>query len=143
MPAPNSPPWTRRYARASYTDPGLRVSDAERTEVADRLSKHYSDGRLNEAEFNERLDQAMSARTRSDLSGIFADLPELPATGSSQPPAGRERAHPLRRVLFLVLVIAIAAMVGNALAHSVIPWVLIGLLVFLWWRHGPSKQRRQ
>jgi ABC-type Na+ efflux pump permease subunit len=142
MPAPNSPPWTRRYARTSYADPSLRVSDAERTEVADRLSKHYSDGRLNEAEFNERLDQAMSAKTRSDLSGIFADLPELPATESSQPPARRERTHPLRRVLFLVLIIAIAAMVGNALAHSVIPWLLIGVLVFLWWRHGPWKQSR-
>ncbi|HEY5988691.1 MAG TPA: DUF1707 domain-containing protein [Streptosporangiaceae bacterium] len=142
MPAPNSPPWTRRYARASYADPGLRVSDAERTEVADRLSKHYSDGRLDEAEFNERLDQAMSAKTRSDLNGIFADLPELPATEGSQPPAHRERTHPLRRVLFLVLIIAVAAMVGNALAHSFIPWLLIGVLVFLWLRYGPWRQRR-
>ena len=54
---------TRR--RTSYSD--LRISDAERAEVADLLSKHYGDGRLDQAEFNERLDQAMKAKTYSDL----------------------------------------------------------------------------
>ena len=40
----------------------MRVSDAERNEVAEQLSKHYADGRLDAAEFKERLDQAMSAK---------------------------------------------------------------------------------
>ncbi len=146
MSEPGSPPWARRYAhgrRASYVNPGLRVSDADRTEVADQLSKHYSDGRLDETEFNERLDQAMKAKTRSDLNGLFADLPDAPATDTSQAPARQERAHPLRRVLFLVLVIVLAAVVGHALAHLYIPWLLIGVLVFLWFRYGPWHQRRQ
>src|ERR1700733_15523156 len=80
MSAP-SPAWiqaaTRR--RTSYSD--LRISDAERSEVADLLSKHYGDGRLDQAEFNERLDLAMKAKTYKDLSGLFADLPPTEAAG--------------------------------------------------------------
>ena len=33
------------------------------------------DGRLDAAEFKERLDQAMSAKTRADLAGLLTDLP--------------------------------------------------------------------
>ena len=68
MPAPSSPPRTRTSSlrrRLSYGQPDLRVSDAERSEVADRLAEHYGEGRLDEAEFNERVDQAMRAKTRS------------------------------------------------------------------------------
>ncbi len=67
--------WTR--GSTSSADPNMRISDAERAEVADRLSKHYSDGRLDQAEFNERLDRAMNAKTQADLNGLFADLPAI------------------------------------------------------------------
>jgi hypothetical protein len=60
-------------------NPDLRVSDAERTEVAERLGHHYSDGRLNQDEFNERVERAMGAKTQSDLTGLFDDLPSLDA----------------------------------------------------------------
>ena len=63
----------------------LRVSDAERNAVADKLSRHYADGRLDEAEFKERLDAAMSAKTQGDLAGLFDDLPPL-ATEPPPPP---------------------------------------------------------
>ena len=33
--------------RYGYTDQHIRVSDAERTEVADRLAAHFAEGRLN------------------------------------------------------------------------------------------------
>ena len=68
---------TRR--RAGHAD--LRISDAERAEVADLLATHYGDGRLDQAEFEQRLDQAMRARTYRDLGGLFADLPPTPAAG--------------------------------------------------------------
>ena len=55
----------------------MRIGDAERNEISELLSKHYSDGRLDAAEFQERLDQAMSAKTRADLSGLLDDLPSL------------------------------------------------------------------
>lgn len=64
-------------ARAgSWPNPGLRIGDAERAEVTDRLAKHYSDGRLDQAEFEDRLDKAMRATTAADLAGLLADLPD-------------------------------------------------------------------
>jgi Domain of unknown function (DUF1707) len=81
----------------------MRVSDADRAEVADRLAKHYSDGRLDQAEFDERLDQAMRAKTRADLSGLLADLPGEAPLVSPVPPlppdAGRREKRQLRQLL--------------------------------------------
>jgi hypothetical protein len=53
----------------------MRVSDADRAQIADRLAKHYGDGRLDQAEFELRLDKAMRATTVADLSGLLSDLP--------------------------------------------------------------------
>jgi hypothetical protein len=140
MSTPGSPPWMRvsPRRRASYVDPGLRLSDAERSAVADRLSPHYADGRLDQTAFDERLDRAMKAKTRSDLTALFADLPD---TGGSKMPEHQPQGRRKPRVLFLILVIVIAAIIGNALVHSWVPWLLIALIVFLWLRHGPQRQR--
>ncbi|HTZ90996.1 MAG TPA: DUF1707 domain-containing protein [Streptosporangiaceae bacterium] len=76
--------------RASWPGSQMRVSDAERTAIADRLAKHFSDGRLDESEFSERLDRAMRATTMADLTGLLSDLPDSePAL--PQPPAGGRR----------------------------------------------------
>ena len=58
-----------------YPGQHLRVSDAERQAVTDRLAGHFAAGRLDPAEFDDRVGRAMSARTRADLSGLFAGLP--------------------------------------------------------------------
>jgi GntR family transcriptional regulator len=70
-----------------YSDQHLRVSDAEREAVCDRLAGHFAAGRLDQAEFDDRVARAMSAKTRADLRGLFADLSE---TGA---PAGPELAR--------------------------------------------------
>ena len=156
MPAPYNPPWGRGSSGQRPTpDPNIRVSHAERTEVADRLSKHYGDGRLDEEEFNERLDRAMKAKTRADLDGLFDDLPDSGEPPGRRPGRWRHRIvrpprqrSPLLRIVFLAFVAIVAIMVGQALAgplfafpfHAVsplgwgfhIPWLLIGLVVFLW-----------
>jgi|SRR5215472_7565776 len=151
MPAPYNPPWGRGSSgrRASQANPNMRVSHAERTEVADRLSKHYGDGRLDEEEFNERLDRAMKAKTQSDLDGLFDDLPEPQGARPVARQNTQVRPRPpsaLPRIAFLALVAVLAIMVGQALAHAFffpfwgfwplghVPWLLIGILVFLWWR---------
>lgn len=136
MSAPCGPSWARASSSrrsASYVNPDLRISDADRTEVADRLSKHYSDGRLDETEFNERLDRAMKAKTHADLSGLFHDLPDTGAPAEVTP--RRRPARPFFRVIFLILVVAVAAAVGHALMWTVVPWLVIGLIAFLWLRH--------
>ena len=65
----------------------VRASDAERSEVADRLGRHFSDGRLDQAEFQARLEQAMEAKKRSDLQGLFDDLPRLESEPAPEPEA--------------------------------------------------------
>jgi len=115
----------------------LRLSDADRAAVADRLSKHYADGRLDEAEFTERVDQAMRAKTQSDLTGLFADLPSPVA---SELPARRRHRH--LGIVLLVLMVVIAVSIGQALVRSYFPWLLIGLVVFLWLRYRPGHHRR-
>src|SRR5258708_34134546 len=79
-----------------YSDQHLRVSDAEREAVTDRLAEHFAAGRLDQAEFDDRVGRAMSAKTRADLSGLFADpsetgapaVPELPGGAAGTPGGG-------------------------------------------------------
>jgi len=136
-------------------DVNLRIGDAERNEISERLSKHYSDGRLDAAEFQERLDRAMSAKTRADLSGLLVDLPRLQSpeqqAAAALPP--RRRPRVLRVVLFVVVslwALSIAAAVtrgffGFGWIH--IPWLLIGLIALFLWsrdrRHRRWRYRRE
>jgi hypothetical protein len=53
----------------------LRVSDAEREHVGELLQRAVGQGRLTVAEFTERLDTAMAARTRGELNAVLVDLP--------------------------------------------------------------------
>jgi hypothetical protein len=71
-------------------DASLRASDDERNAVADKLSRHYAEGRLDEVEFKNRLDTAMSATTRGDLNGLFGDLPHLPTAPPNHRPRRRD-----------------------------------------------------
>ncbi|MGH9294650.1 MAG: DUF1707 SHOCT-like domain-containing protein [Acidimicrobiales bacterium] len=93
----------------------MRIGDAERSKVGDELSRHFAEGRLDEAELNERLNKAMSAKVEADLAGLLSDLP------GPQPPqatgAGRPSCRPRRssRVLGLVL--------AALLALSLVPWL--------------------
>jgi hypothetical protein len=157
MTAPRSSRWAPGSAgrrRTGPADPQMRVSDADRAEVADRLSKHYSDGRLDQAEFEERLEQAMKAKTQADLDGLFTDLPaaEEPDKPARQPDVRPPAGRPRHRAVGLILIIVVAV-VGHALempfvpffwhpwAGSYLPWLLIGLCVFLWLRHRSGRRR--
>lgn len=140
----NNPPWSGVYQsrRRSGFNPDLRVSDAERADVADRLSKHYGEGRLDQAEFNERMERAMSAKTAGDFAGLFSDLPDVAEPGQHQQvPATRSNCRsPMSRILLLILIIVAAAVLGHALMHSFFPWLLLGIAVFLWLRYSPRRQ---
>jgi hypothetical protein len=56
-------------------NPNVRAGDADRELVADALRRHYADGRLEPAEFHERLDAIYAARTYGELDATIADLP--------------------------------------------------------------------
>ncbi|MGW1229211.1 DUF1707 SHOCT-like domain-containing protein [Streptomyces sp. NPDC002530] len=55
--------------------PALRASDRERDQVVEILRTAAGDGRLTLGELDERLDAALSARTRDELARLTADLP--------------------------------------------------------------------
>ncbi len=133
MPGP-----AERRRRQPHFDPTLRIGDAERNEVADALSQHYSAGRLDDTELKERLDRAMQAKTGADLSGLMTDLPSLDPS-APRPPVPRRRHRPH------VLWIAIAAVfLLTAFAHGPfwwpwwmavrIPWILVGVVALFVWR---------
>jgi hypothetical protein len=138
MPAPSNPARAHRFiprGLAGYSSQDLRVSDAERTEVTDRLAEHYADGRLDQAEFNERAEQAMRAKTRSDLSGLLLDLPATSADaaaaaedlGRRRPRRGGHRGGH-RGVLAVALVLVIVAVAGRPMAWVYQPWAGMGFL---------------
>jgi Domain of unknown function (DUF1707) len=133
----SSQQWTRRMR---YSDQHLRVSDTERNAVAERLGTHYSDGRLDQAEFDERVGRAMAAKTRGDLDGLFDDLPDLEpsgASGKARPGdtvpyrARRRRSGFGRLVLLVILVIAALSIVAHVLTEFAfyVPWFWIAALV--------------
>lgn len=54
----------------------IRVSDGEREATGHRLQAAVSEGRISIAEFTERMDVAMAARTRGELAEVVGDLPD-------------------------------------------------------------------
>ena len=134
MPTSSSQQWSRRIR---YTDQHLRVSDAERNAVTERLAAHYSDGRLDQAEFDDRVTRAMSAKTRGDLDGLFDDLPDpeptgASGTGSPNGPAVRHRLQrrgPARPILTIALVIALVIALAHTMAAFYIPWFWVAVIV--------------
>jgi hypothetical protein len=62
----------------------VRIGDQERDQAAECLREHMASGRLDAAEFDERLGAALSARYATDLEPLFADLP-LPHPAALQP----------------------------------------------------------
>jgi hypothetical protein len=62
--------------------PELRASDADREQVAEILRDALAEGRLDMAEFEERLEATYQARTYGELAPITRDLP---APGGAPP----------------------------------------------------------
>lgn len=52
-----------------------RASDADRAHIAEQLRRATDEGRLLAHEFDDRLGQALNARTYGELDAIVADLP--------------------------------------------------------------------
>jgi hypothetical protein len=136
MPTQSSSRFARGFGPllgGGYSDQHIRVSDADRQQVADQLAEQYGEGRLDKAEFDERLGQAMSAKTRADLSGLLDDLPPhggsqhgaarnaAPAGGQGLPPRRSQRGR--HRGLAVVALVVIVAL---ALAH--VAWMTVSWL---------------
>ncbi|MEU1429826.1 DUF1707 domain-containing protein [Nocardia sp. NPDC005746] len=132
---------------AVYGPPTVRVGTAEREQAAAALGEHFAAGRLDLAEYDDRVGRAYAAKTAGELAVLFGDLPR------PQPPAPRVQAAPPapRRPLPLVPVGA-GALVVLALVFAIVthifPFFLFPVLFFVFARgrrgygyHGPRYHR--
>ncbi|MGH8981938.1 MAG: DUF1707 SHOCT-like domain-containing protein [Acidimicrobiales bacterium] len=135
------PPWGRRPP-----DSTLRIGDTERNEVADALSQHFSDGRIDQMELKERLDKAMSAKTGVDLEGILSDLPPLPGQQPAQmsaAPVPHRHGSGLWLVVGVVLLATMAAPwhFGAWMWFPRVPWLFFGIVAVVLWRRSRRRHR--
>jgi Domain of unknown function (DUF1707) len=83
-------------APAQHAGPAVRASDAEREQAVGLLQHGFADGRLTQAELEERAGAAYAARTRAQLRELTADLP-----GAGQQPRPGTNVDP--RLLIILL----------------------------------------
>lgn len=82
----NAAAGTNDLARAeSGTVAATRASDRERDVVVQRVQDAFAEGRLDDAEFDERTRAALTARTHADLDALLADLPAAPPEAGPAP----------------------------------------------------------
>ena len=63
------------WDRIAGRDPGLRAADADRERTGERLRAAHTEGRLDIAEFQERLERCYEAKTVGELGELVRDLP--------------------------------------------------------------------
>lgn len=131
-PPPWAPWWYGTRARSGVPNPDLRVSDAERSEVADWLTKHFAEGRLDQVELDDRLHRTMTAKTRAELAAVLTDLPPLVST----PPDIQVRRRRGTFSLVLVTLLIFAAAFSAAAWTWHFPWVLFAIIFFVFWRRS-------
>lgn len=124
--------------------PDLRIGDAERTAVTEALQRHYSEGRLDGEELEERLDRALAARTEGDLAEIVRDLPGPRPWRPAADPRSTAHRHPRRRggsrfltaVLLLgALLLATAVVTGFSVLFVAVRILFLAVLFGLFFRH--------
>lgn len=119
-------------------NPNLRASDADREATADRLRQHHTDGRLDQDEFQERLERCFAAKTVGELGELTRDMPD----DSARHRAGRRSGFGLFGSLrMLPIVPIILAIVAIHLIVGVVSglWLLIPLFFlvrFMVFRRG-------
>jgi Domain of unknown function (DUF1707) len=118
------------------------VADADRATAADEMRQHYDSGRLTLDEFESRLAQVNTARTRGDLEHALRQLPR------SEPPASlrmRDRRWSSLALQYaLINLICILVWAFSSHQGDFWPkWVLLGTLITYLRRLGWRSQRRR
>jgi len=137
----------------------LRVGDAERQQAVTALGEHFAAGRLDQDEYDTRIQTAYAAKTRVDLQGLFGDLPEpvpfrpgghqslgYQVPGWQAGRSARERTRPRMGSPVIPVIMAIAIFIGvSLLVHfPVVP--LLFLLIWIGsgrrrgWGGGPGRR---
>lgn len=119
----------------------MRAADTDRERVAEELRSAHAEGRLDLAEYDERVQQAWAARTYGELEALTADLPQAqrpaaPAIHQEvQQSHGQHRQGRGGRA-------AVAAWAGVSVINLLI-WAFVSLATLSWiypwwiWVAGP------
>ena len=78
-----SQPFNPLNPRNNRRNQDYRIGDAERQKAMDDLGKHFTAGRLDITEYDNRLTNVTEATMWSDLIPIFSDLPAITDTNTS------------------------------------------------------------
>ena len=110
----------------------LRASDADREQVAERLRKAASEGRLIAEELEQRLEAALTARTYGELDALVSDLPPEQLAPTRPPTLTylRRPAIALAVALVAVAVLAVVALIITGMILIGGAWLFVGLWFF-------------
>ena len=127
---------TNQYflARIAGWDPNLRAADADRERVAERLRKGHTEGRLDMAEFQQRLERCYESKTVGELGELVRDLPR-PDEYEQRRPFSWGSPYGWSASRFVPILIALLVVLA-ATGHHVF-WLWIPILFIVWrvsWR---------
>lgn len=112
----------------------MRAGDGDRERVADQLRAAHAEGRIDLAEFDERVQQAWAARTYGELEKLTADLPVAAARPPRPTTPSQEERRPAHH--WSGHRAAVGAWLSASLINLVI-WAIVSLstmhLVYPWW----------
>ncbi|MBB5954869.1 fatty acid desaturase [Saccharothrix tamanrassetensis] len=97
----------------------------DRARVADELARAKAEGRLTDAEYEERLRYVAAATSYTELAALTADLPGDAPT--APPRRSRKRRSKKRRYVVYVLVTGVNFLVWGILSLS------LGFVLYPWW----------
>jgi hypothetical protein len=106
----------------------MRVSDAERGKVQDRLCRAQEIGQLDLTEFDDRVRSVWAARTKGELDRVTADLPALPEPPGRRPVFSDTGGGIALRVLTIIWC--------SLAATSLVIWGILALTTdfdYPWW----------
>src|SRR6187455_1166797 len=115
-------------------DGDIRIGTRERDDALAALAVHHEAGRLDAFEYEDRRGRARDAVTRSDVTALFADLPEPRPRFEADParrnlptrlPAPRRRLSTTLSALAPFIGIAAFALTRSWLALLLIPAIAI------------------
>src|ERR1700728_480670 len=135
-PTPLETPTIQMEASMAMYDGGarqdrIRVSDADREQVTERLRDHFAEGRLTREELDERVTAALSAKTAGDLRRLMVDLPGDAPVAPPVPVAGPLLVRRRPRILPLMALILLAAVLIPGGAWAVLAFFQIVLVLLL------------
>ena len=117
---------TNEHQSIGRRDTDLRAGDADRERAAQRLREGHAEGRLDTAEFTERIERCYDAKTFGELRQLVGDLPRQNDQNRRRSSFRPWRVMPPFAPLLLALVV-----VSMATGHHVF-WFWIPLAFFFW-----------